>query len=169
MSDNTSNEGSAGDGFKPITTQEEFDQAIKARLGREYSKAVRETEAKYADVLQKAAKLDELEAASKTELEKAQERATKAEQELARFQAQAERRAAVEQVAAETGLPAELIADFSGDTKEELAEKAARHAGAFKTPAAPIVNDVRKGGAPSAGTETSGDIFASFASKNLFK
>lgn len=168
MSENTSIEGSAGDGFKPITTQEDFDQAIKARLGREYNKAVKETEAKYAEALQKAAKLDELEAASKTELEKMQERASKAEQELATMRAQAARQAAINEVAAETGLPAELIADFSGDTKEELAAKAARHAGAFKTPAAPVVNDVRKG-APVNKKESSGDVFADFASKHLFK
>lgn len=64
----------AGDEFKPITSQEELNEAIGKRLERERSKF-----ADYDDLKAKAAKLDELDAANKSELEKAEERAAAAE------------------------------------------------------------------------------------------
>lgn len=70
----------AGDEFTPITSQEELDRAIGPRLERERSK--------FADAVAKAAKYDEADQASKSELEKAQERAQQAE--LAAAEAKAE-------------------------------------------------------------------------------
>jgi hypothetical protein len=68
----------AGDEFKPITSQEELNAALKPRLERERSKF-----ADYKDLKAKADKFDELDAASKSELEKANDRATAAEAEAA--------------------------------------------------------------------------------------
>jgi hypothetical protein len=62
--------------FTPITSQEEFDKALKPRLERERSKT-----ADYKDLKDKASKYDELEQASKSDLEKANDRAAKAEAE----------------------------------------------------------------------------------------
>lgn len=66
------------DTFTPITSQEEFDKALKPRLERERSKY-----ADYKDLQAKASKYDELEQASKSDLEKANDRATQAEAKLA--------------------------------------------------------------------------------------
>jgi hypothetical protein len=63
----------AGDKFEPITSQDELNKAIGARLERERAKF-----ADYEAIKARAAKLDELEAANKTELEKAQEAAAAA-------------------------------------------------------------------------------------------
>jgi hypothetical protein len=66
----------AGDGFKPITSQDELNRIIGERVKRAKP-------ADYDDLRMKAARLDEIEQANKTEVEKANERATKAEAEVA--------------------------------------------------------------------------------------
>ena len=68
----------ANDEFKPITSQADLDALIAARLERERGKY-----ADYKDLKAKASRLDEIEAANKSELEKANDRATRAEQEAA--------------------------------------------------------------------------------------
>jgi hypothetical protein len=74
-SDSTSG---AGDTFTPITSQDDLNRVIDDRLKRERSKF-----SDYKDLKDKAAKFDELDAANKTEIEKANDRATKAESEAA--------------------------------------------------------------------------------------
>jgi hypothetical protein len=69
-----------GNGFAPITTQEDFDNAIGARLNEERAKFVDYDEAK-----SKAAKFDELEEQSKTELQRATDAHAKAEDENAQL------------------------------------------------------------------------------------
>lgn len=64
--------------FKPVTSQEQFDDMVKDRINRE-----RQKYADYDDIKSKAAKYDEAQAANQTDLEKAQERAAKAEREAA--------------------------------------------------------------------------------------
>lgn len=65
--------------FEPITSQEDFDRRIQERIAR-----VKATPpADYEDLKKKAAEFDKLQEANKTELEKAQERAAKAEREAA--------------------------------------------------------------------------------------
>lgn len=68
----------AGDAFKPITSQEEFNRLLDDRLKRERAKY-----ADYKDVKAKASKLDEIEQANKSEIDKAMDRVTKAEAEVA--------------------------------------------------------------------------------------
>lgn len=63
----------AADEFKPITSQADLDALISSRLERERSKY-----ADYKDLKAKAARLDEIEAANKSELEKALEQANSA-------------------------------------------------------------------------------------------
>ena len=57
-----------------------------------------------------AAELEALKAQQMTDQQKAEARAVKAEAEVARLTAEAERRAAVDEVAASTGVPAALLA-----------------------------------------------------------
>jgi hypothetical protein len=75
--DNTSGATSAaGEGFKAITSQDELNRVLADRLERERAKF-----ADYKDVKAKAARLDEIEAANKTEAEKLAERTAAAERE----------------------------------------------------------------------------------------
>lgn len=64
---------SGGDEFKPITSQADLDKLIGERVKRERAKF-----SDYPDLKAKAAKFDEAEAASKSELEKVTEAAAKA-------------------------------------------------------------------------------------------
>ncbi|QZT61250.1 hypothetical protein [Mycolicibacterium austroafricanum] len=73
---NTSGETPAADEFKPITSQQELNAALKDRLDRERSKFK-----DYNDLKAKAAKLDDIEQANLSELEKANGRITAAEKE----------------------------------------------------------------------------------------
>lgn len=68
----------AGDEFKPITSQDDLNRVLDARLKRE-----REKYADYKDVKAKASRLDEIEQANKSEIDKAMDRVTKAEAEVA--------------------------------------------------------------------------------------
>ena len=64
-------------GFQAITSQDQFDRMVKDRIAR-----VKATPpADYEDLKAKASKFDELDAANKSELEKANERAERAEKE----------------------------------------------------------------------------------------
>lgn len=71
VSETTPDQGAEtpGDEFKPITSQEELNEAIKGRLDRERAKFK-----DYAALKVKAAKLDEIEQANLSELEKANAR-----------------------------------------------------------------------------------------------
>lgn len=73
----------AGDGFKPITSQDELNAAIADRIARERNKFK-----DYSDLKAKAARLDELEQASKSEMEKAIDRVTRAEAQVAEIPSQ---------------------------------------------------------------------------------
>lgn len=66
----------AGDEFKAITSQDELNEVIGKRLERERSRF-----ADYDDLKAKAGRLDEIEAANKSDLEKAQEAAAAAQAE----------------------------------------------------------------------------------------
>lgn len=102
--------------FTPITSQEEFDERIKARIARVKSTPP----ADYDELKAKAAKLDELEEASKSELQKATERADKLQKELDGMRSAQQRQALVAQVAKDTGVDAELLATMSGATEDEV-------------------------------------------------
>jgi hypothetical protein len=94
--------------FEAITSQEDFDKAIQARIARERAKF-----ADYEDVKARASKLTEIEEANKTEAEKVAERLAAAEKRAVELEAKATRA----EVAAAKGVPIGLL---SGGTKEEL-------------------------------------------------
>ena len=97
-------------------TQAELDQIIQDRLQRERNKY-----SDYDAMREKAARLDEIEEASKTELQKATERAEKLESELTQLKHAEEVRQIRDKVATDTGVPAHLL---SGDTEEACTEQA---------------------------------------------
>lgn len=92
-------------------TQAELDAVVKDRLKRE-----REKYADYDAVKAKATKLDEIEAANKSELEKANEKAAKLEAELNGIKKAAELREMREKIATENNIPANLL---TGATEDE--------------------------------------------------
>lgn len=112
--ENEPEKGKQGDEFQPITSQEELNRLIGARINQ-----VKSQFADYDDLKAKAAKLDEAEEASKTELQKAQERI----KELEGVATQAQRAALVTRIAAEEGVIPEVL---TGDTEEEMRAAAKR-------------------------------------------
>jgi len=97
-------------------TQAEMDKVVAERLARE-----RQKYEGYSELKEKAAKFDELEAASKTELQKATEKAEKLEKELNALKKAEEVRAIRAKVAEEEGIPEKLL---TGETEEACSAQA---------------------------------------------
>jgi len=130
--------------FTPITSQEDFDKAIQARIAREQSKY-----SDYADLKAKAEKLNQIEEANKTELQKAQDALLEAQAKTKALEV-ANLRA---QVAEAKGVPSTLL---TGDTKEAI-EAAADALLSFKgqTPSAPKSDALGRTNTSSTGGTTS--------------
>lgn len=96
-------------------TQSELDSILKERLSRERAKY-----ADYETLKEKATAYDAAEEAQKTELQKAIERAEKAEKAVNAYQAEAARNAAVNAIAAATGVDAAILGMMRGDTETEI-------------------------------------------------
>lgn len=130
-------------------TQEEVNAIVGKRLAEE--------KGKYADydVLKaKAEKFDEAEEASKSELQKATERAQNLENELNGLKKAEEIRQTREKIATETGIPSNLL---TGSTEEECKAQAE----AIKAFASPSYPKVKDGG--EAPKTSSGNAKADFA------
>lgn len=136
--------------FQAITSQEDFDKAIQARLARERAKF-----ADYEDLKAKASKFEELENAQKTEAQKAQEALAEAQKRAADL----ELKAARAEVAAAKGVPVELL---SGSSREEI-EAHAEALIAFKgtQPGGPVIPN--QGKQPDKAAETTDDWFRALA------
>ena len=91
-------------------TQAEVDLIVKERLGRERAKYEGFEEYK-----EKAAQLDAIEEANKTELQKAQDKAAELEKKLSDLENANNLRAMREKVASEKGVPIDLL---TGETEE---------------------------------------------------
>lgn len=150
-----------GEGFTPITSQEEFDKRIKARIDR-----VKNTPpADYDELKSKAAKYDELEDAKKSEIERIQEQATKAQKSAEEWQRKAEaleaqrkHEADVRAAASEYGVDADVLMRMGGDVAENAKFLQA------KETARPKFGDMHDGGGSAAGTKTLDELLA--AAKN---
>lgn len=101
----------AGAAFTPITSQEDLNRVIADRISRERSKF-----ADYDDLKAAATRLAEIEQASKSDLEKAQEAAATANATAAKAQQDALRM----RVALTKGLPATLVDRLHGTNEQEL-------------------------------------------------
>lgn len=109
-SSNDSGATPAAEEFKPITSQDDLNRIISDRVSRERAKY-----ADYKDVKAKAARLDEIEQANQTELDKATQRATETEAERDHARAEALRL----RIAAKHGIGAEDADLFLTGTDEE--------------------------------------------------
>lgn len=99
-------------------TQADLDQIVKDRLARE-----REKYGDYDALKEKAAKLDQIEEESKSELQKATERATALQAELDDLKNANKVRAMREKVAQDTGIPVNLLTADSEDACKEQAKQ----------------------------------------------
>lgn len=115
-------------------TQEELNAIVNDRLGRQKAKF-----ADYDDLKAKAEKFDKLEEASKSELQKATEKATALQSELDAIKKQSELRDIREKVAKETGVTANLLTGDTEDACKEQAKAILEFAGSQK--GYPVVKD----------------------------
>lgn len=157
---NNGSQGGQGGGsnFEPITSQEQLDKILGSRLERERAKF-----ADYDGLKEKASKFDELEQASKSELQKAIERAEAAEKTAS----EASRSALHTRIAAEEGVPVEVI---RGDTEEEARASAQkirewRDSGSQKKKVPPPGG--LKSGATGSNSQTTGKERAAAALRQL--
>lgn len=149
----TNGQGTEAKEFQAITSQEDFDKAIQARIARERAKIP----ADYDDLKAKAEKFAEWENSQKSEAQRLQEERDKATADLA-----SERAARIRaEVAATKGVPANLL---SGSTQEEL-EASAEALIAFKGQQANL--HVASEGKSSTTSGTTADQFADFLSAKL--
>lgn len=131
--------------FEAITSQEDFDKAIQARIARERAKIP----ADYDELKAKASEFEKWQESQKTEAQKQAERLAEIERENAELKTGKTRA----EVAAAKGVPADLLA---GSTQEEL-EASADALIAFRgeqkqTPSSPAigrVNGTAKVGGPA--------------------
>jgi hypothetical protein len=104
----TNSQGQEPVKFEAITSQEDFDKAIQARIARERAKF-----ADYNELKTAAVELEKIRESQKTEAQKAQERLDAAEKRAAEL----ELRSIRAEVAATKGVPASLL---SGSTQADL-------------------------------------------------
>ena len=97
-------------------TQDEMNKIVSERVKKERAKYEG-----FDEIKNKAAKFDELQEASKSELQKAEDKASKLEKELNDMKAAETIRKAKANVSEETGIPVELL---SGETEEACKEQA---------------------------------------------
>jgi len=156
----TSGETPAATEFKPITTPAELDAFLKDRVARAERKAT-EKYADYKDLKAKAAKLDEIEQANLSELEKANSGRTAAETERDTAKAEALRL----RIAVTHGISLDDADLFlTGTTEETLTAQAKRlsdraaeqaNAGADRKKNHPVVS--KEGTSTKTGTTTEDD------------
>lgn len=125
----TQTQGAPAESAERTFTQAEVDAIVRDRLKRE-----REKHADYAELQKKAAAYDQAQEASKTELQKAVERAEKAEGELSDLRAAQERAELVARLAAEKGVDADMLSRMSGDVADNAAWLAEHDAARPKYP-----------------------------------
>lgn len=112
--------------FKPITTQEEFDEAIKARLDRQ-EKTIAARYSDYDKLKDQAAKQDEEQRKWRQQAQEDAEKIKKLTADLEAAKAQVkehETRALKNSIAAEIGLPVGLTDRLTGNTADEIRKDA---------------------------------------------
>lgn len=146
------------EGTTKTFTQEELDSIVQGRVSDERKKY-----SDYEALKEKAAKYDELEEKTKTDLQKAQDKAEKYEKELNALKRANSIKEAREKVASEAGIPADLL---TGETEDECKAQAE----ALKKWAHPNddYTDVRDGGEPQRrnGKKSTAEQFADWFNGN---
>ena len=155
MTEDTTQTGSAdqsGKATEPKTfTQEQVDNIVRERLAR--AKAT--PPADYDELKAKAARLDEIEDAQKSELERITEQATKAQEtakdwqtKFEQLQAQRQRELDVRNAATTYGVDADVLMRMGGDVEENAKFLQGKEA------ARPKFGDMHDGGEQAAPTES---------------
>lgn len=121
MPDNTGQQEHTAE-FQAITSQEQLDSVIKSRLSRERAKY-----ADYDELKQKAARLDELEEESKSELQKAQDSAAQYKKELDALKSSIALDKERLAIASEFGISADILRGSSAKELREHAEAIKAH------------------------------------------
>lgn len=138
-------------------TQEEVNAIIQDRLTRD-----RQKYADYDELKEKAGKFDQLEEASKSELQKMTEKADALQAALDKLKSENLVREARQKVAAETGVPANLL---TGSSEEECRTQAEAIAAYAKPSSYPQVRD--GGEPPKRGGTSTRDQFADWLDQSL--
>lgn len=126
--------------FEPITSQEQFDQAIKSRIERAQAKAA-EKFADYDELKAKAAKFDEAEAAQMSDLEKAKKEVEELKAAAAKRDEADRVRDLKAKVSKATGVPADLISGADEESMTAFAKSVAEFA---RKPSAPALKESGK-------------------------
>lgn len=113
----TNNNAQAAEGGADQSEKLFTQEQVNSFFNKRYSEMM----SKISEYEEKAKKFDELEEASKSELEKATERAAKLEAELKGLKKAAEVQAIKDKISQETGVPASLL---SGETEESIKAQA---------------------------------------------
>ena len=132
-------------------TQAELNAIVQKRLGEEKAKYEN-----FEELKEKALKFDKIEEESKTELQKATERADSLQKELDAIKTANEERALRERIAQETGVPASLL---RGSSEEDLKAQAEAIMGFVKASGSAYPS-VRDGGEAKAPTLTKEQILS---------
>lgn len=138
-------------------TQEEVNKVVQERLGKERAKFE-----DYDALKEKASKFDEMQEASKSELQKAQEKAAKLEAQLSSMKKDAEVTALRQKVAAEKGVPADLLYGETEEACQAQAEKLLAYKGETGYPVVKDAGEVRVNGKAS-----TADQFKQWAEQTL--
>lgn len=163
MSDENAQDSAPGgndSGWTPPATQEDLNRIIAERVSREKAKY-----ADYSDLKAKASRLDDIEAANKSDLDRVTERAAAAEAALAAKEAEALRLTVI----ARHQIPAEYHDLIVGDSEESLEAKADRVAALIATSAKtdPFPKADPSQGAAGGGKTSNADLFAEFAANKI--
>lgn len=141
-------------------SQEDVNKIVEDRLQRERQKYA--GMADYEQLKEKAGKYDELQEASKTELQKAMDKAASLQKELDGLKHEASVRTIRTKVAEEKGIPASLL---TGDTEEACKEQADAII-AFANPSGyPTVRD--GGEVKATGKKSTSDLFGDWFNQNF--
>lgn len=144
--------GGKGDEFKPITSQEDFDAALAARLARHENKLRKSLTEEVKAQLKADA---DAEAATKQGDFETLYKAEVTKREQAERERDSERKAALRsRIAAKHSLPDELADVLKGDSEDELEDHAKRLAKVVKTKSAPDT-EVGRSGAATTGNAAS--------------
>lgn len=152
----TTNEAEQTEQADRTFTQSEVDAIVRERLTRDRVKY-----ADYEALREKAQRLDQLEEASKTELQKAQDRANALDSELKALKQANALRELRQQIATETGVPARLL---TATTEEDLKAQAEQIM-EFARPGYPVIRDGGEIPALPPSKQKTRDQFADWFSK----
>lgn len=154
----TVNQGNTPAEEEKLFSQSEMNAIVQERLARERSKY-----AGFEEYKEKAAKFDEAEEASKSELQKATERANALQAQLDRMNAENTLRAIREAVASEKGIPLALLTAENEEACRAQADAILQFAGKREYPVVQDGGEVSKAGTK----KSTAELFSDWCDSNF--